>query len=127
VRSPAALAGTREVEVTHMTDVWVYQVEVEATPDLTGYDVVATDGEIGKVDEATYDEGSGWIVVDTGWWIFGKKRMIPAGAISAIDLEARKVHVRMSKDQIKSAPDDEHGRRRDRAFREDHESYYTGF
>jgi hypothetical protein len=110
-----------------MTDVWVYQVEVEATPDLTGFDVAATDGEIGKVDEATYEGGSGWIVVDTGWWIFGKKRMIPAGTISAIDLEDRKVHVRMSKDQIKSAPDYEHGRRADRAFREDHESYYTGF
>ncbi|MPY91808.1 MAG: PRC-barrel domain containing protein [Acidimicrobiia bacterium] len=110
-----------------MTDVWVYQVEVAEIPDLTGYDVVATDGEIGRVDEATYEDGSGSLVVDTGWWIFGKKRMLPAGTISSIDLGERKVQVRLSKDQIKSAPDYDVSRRHDAGFREDHESYYLGF
>ena len=33
----------------------------------------ATDGSIGKVDEATSEGGSSYIVVDTGPWIFGKK------------------------------------------------------
>lgn len=74
-------------------------------PDVTGYDVEATDGSIGKVDEATYHEASSCLVVDTGFWIFGKKRMIPAGVVQRVDPEAKKVFVNMTKDEIKSAPD----------------------
>ncbi len=74
-------------------------------PDLTGFDVEAVDGHIGKVDEATYEESSSCLVVDTGFWIFGKKRLIPAGVVQRIDPEQRKVYVNMTKDQIKSAPD----------------------
>ena len=74
-------------------------------PDVTGYDVDATDGHIGKVDEATYEAGSSCLVVDTGFWIFGKKRMIPAGVVQRIDPDDKKVYVSMTKDQIKDAPD----------------------
>ena len=44
-----------------------------------GYDVEATDGSIGKIGAATNDASSCYVVVDTGFWIFGKKRLIPAG------------------------------------------------
>src|SRR6476646_3187229 len=79
-------------------------------PDVTGFDVESLDGHVGKVDEATYDNGPGAnergvLVVDTGFWIFGKKRMLPAGMISAVDPEKRQVLVACTKDQIKSAPD----------------------
>jgi hypothetical protein len=74
-------------------------------PDVTGFDVEATDGHIGQIDEATYEDSSSCLVVDTGFWIFGKKRMIPAGVVQRIDADARKVFVNMTKDQIKSAPD----------------------
>jgi len=47
-------------------------------------------------------------------WIFGKKRLIPAGVIRRVDDEERKVHVSMTKDQIKSAPDFEMQDRDDR-------------
>jgi hypothetical protein len=42
--------------------------------------------------------------VDTGFWIFGKKRLIP-GLVSTVDHDANTVHVNMTKEQIKSAPD----------------------
>jgi hypothetical protein len=74
-------------------------------PDVSGYDVEATDGHIGKVDEATYEDSSSCLVVDTGFWIFGKKRMIPAGVVRRVDAEAKKVFVNMTKQQIKDAPD----------------------
>jgi hypothetical protein len=74
-------------------------------PDVTGYDVEATDGHIGKVDEATNEPQSSCLVVDTGFWIFGKKRMIPAGVVQRIDANEKKVFVGMTKDQIKDAPD----------------------
>ena len=70
-------------------------------PDVTGYDVEAADGHIGKVDEATDEPQSRRLVVDTGLWIFGKKRMIPAGGVQRIDPDGKKVFVGMTKDQIK--------------------------
>ena len=47
--------------------------------DLSGYHVEALDGSIGKIDEATYEVGKSFIIVDTGPWIFGRKVMLPAG------------------------------------------------
>ena len=74
-----------------------------------GYGVEALDGSIGKVDEATYDAGSAYIVVDTGPWIFGKKVMLPAGTIQRVDHEDEKILVSRTKDQIKNAPEFEEG------------------
>ncbi|HET8812946.1 MAG TPA: hypothetical protein VFM67_10140, partial [Gaiella sp.] len=56
-------------------DVWTYRdtLVVDSGIDVTGYEVEASDGSIGKIDEATFDTGSSYIVVDTGPWIFGKK------------------------------------------------------
>ena len=34
--------------------------------DFVGYDVEATDGTIGKVDESSYDASCAYLVVDTG-------------------------------------------------------------
>ena len=89
-----------------MSDMWTYQNAAWTQgQDLVGYDVEATDGSIGKIDKATYDASDAYVVVDTGFWIFGKKRLVPAGAISSVDHDARNVHIAMTKDQIKSAPD----------------------
>jgi hypothetical protein len=72
--------------------------------DIKGFDVEGTDGGIGKIDQATYDVGSSYIVVDTGPWIFGRKVVLPAGAIEMIDLDNRKVTVRLTKEQVKDSP-----------------------
>jgi len=74
-------------------------------PDVTGFDVEATDGHIGKIDEATNAPSSSCLIVDTGFWIFGKKRMIPAGVVERVDSDDKKVYVSMTKAQIKDAPD----------------------
>jgi hypothetical protein len=86
-------------------DVWIYSDESIGDVDLTGYSVEATDGGIGKVDEASYEAGAGHIVVDTGPWIFGKKVLLPAGLIARIDPESETVFVRALKDEIKDAPE----------------------
>lgn len=79
-----------------------------AGSDLTGYRVEATDGHIGKVDKHTVDVGAGYIVVDTGPWIFGRTVLLPAGTIRRIDEEARTVWVGRTKDEIKNAPEYHH-------------------
>jgi hypothetical protein len=91
-----------------MSNVYSYRSGVlgsGTTQDLSGWDVEATDGSIGKVDEATYDTSASYMVVDTGFWIFGKKRLIPAGVVERIDPADHTVFVRMTKDEIKNAPD----------------------
>ena len=89
-------------------DMWTYREGVltaDVSPrNVVGYGVEAADGSIGKVDDATYDVGSSYLVVDTGPWIFGKKVMLPAGVITTVDHEAEKIFVDRSKDEIKAAP-----------------------
>jgi hypothetical protein len=88
-------------------EIYEYRIEVVTVgrPDLTGFAVDAKDGHIGKVDEATFKDRSGCLVVDTGFWIFGKKRMIPGGVVDGIDWDERKITLAMTKDQVKQAPD----------------------
>jgi hypothetical protein len=77
----------------------------EMLPDVTGYDVEALDGSVGKIDEASFEVAAGYLVVDTGWWIFGKKRIVPVGVVTDIDDQHRQVFVRCSKDELRAAPD----------------------
>ena len=93
--------------------------------DLSGYRVEATDGEVGKVDEASHEIGSGAIIVDTGPWIFGKKVMLPVGVISRIDEDERRVWVDLTKDEIKKAPEFDESRHPDPAHRDEVGSYYS--
>ena len=109
-------------------EMWTFSV---ATPnidltnlDLTGFKVEARDGGIGKVDEATYEAGGSFIVVDTGPWIFGKKVMLPAGVIRDVDPDTETVFVNRTKDQIKNAPEFDEKRYRDQDYRNEVGSYY---
>ena len=93
--------------------------------DLSGFKVHATDGDIGKVDEASMEVGGSQIVVDTGPWIFGRKVLLPAGCIERIDLDDEKVYVDLSKDQIKDSPELSEGSDwGDPSYRESVGTYY---
>ena len=113
-----------------MSDLWTYSGDVRTTGsglNLSGYKVEATDGSIGKVDEASSDVGASYIVVDTGKWILGKKVMLPAGVINRVDPDDEKVYVTRSKDQIKNAPEFDKARYRDSAYRDELGGYYSRF
>ena len=108
-------------------DIWTYRegVDVGMSPrDVVGYDVEAKDGSIGKVDDATYDTDSSYLVVDTGPWIFGKKVMLPAGVIQSVDSDDEKIFVNRTKDEIKNAPEFDDSLIRDRPYRDRLGSYY---
>jgi hypothetical protein len=93
--------------------------------ELTGYSIAAIDGDIGRIDEATYETGASYLVVDTGPWIFGRKVLLPAGVIERIDSAEKKVYVDRTKDQIKDAPEyDELAD--DEDYRDRVGTYYSG-
>lgn len=86
-------------------DPWRYRDAAGVTDtDLAGYHVEATDGSIGRIDEASHEVNASYLVVATGPWVFGRKVMLPAGTVSHVDHDTRTVHVDRSRDQIKAAP-----------------------
>jgi hypothetical protein len=92
--------------------------------DLAGFEIEARDGSIGKVDEATNETSGSWLIVDTGPWIFGRKVMIPAGAVERIDSDTKRVSLNLTKDQIENSPEFDRDRMNDE-YRTQLGDYYT--
>jgi hypothetical protein len=105
-------------------ELWTYP-ETVGRLDLTGYDVEATDGKIGSVDETSLDVGAGYLVVDTGPWIFGKKVLIPAGLVERVDRDDEIVYVARTKDEIKRAPEFDEDAYAEANYREKIGAYYA--
>jgi hypothetical protein len=108
---------------------WAYREQdwTSTQQPLTGYSVEATDGSIGKIDEATYDVGASYVVVDTGPWIFGSKVMLPAGVIGRVDHDDETVFVSLSKDEIKNSPKFDEATYRDDDYRDSLSTYYEPY
>jgi hypothetical protein len=115
-----------------MSEIWVWSwserdkaAGERPRPDITGYAVEAVDGRIGDIDEASFDDDArGCIVIDVGFWIFGKKRMIPAGFIQDVDWDEKVVYLSCTKDQVKHAPDLDEEREHDAAHRQEVGDYF---
>jgi len=87
------------------TNIWNYRDDLIHDREIVGFDVEAVDGHIGKIDAHSFEADDSHIVVDTGFWIFDKRRLIPAGVVTAVDHDDRKVMISITKDQVKDAPD----------------------
>lgn len=109
-------------------DAWSYRQSAArgaGSGSLVGYHVHATDGDIGKIDEASDELGASRLVVDTGPWIFGRKVILPAGTVERVDDDDRKVYVDLTKEQIKSSPEwDETMTGQDDTYRDRLGDYY---
>lgn len=70
---------------------------------VVGYGVEAIDGHAGRVSESTA-RADGYLVVETGRWVFGKQVMLPARTVNHVDTGAAKVYVDQTKSQVKHAP-----------------------
>ncbi len=107
-----------------MIDTFAYPDQGWSSMDLGGFSVEATDGGIGKVDEAVHEIGSGSLVVDTGPWIFGRKVMLPAGVISRVDDREKRIWVDLTKGEIQNAPEFDESLMRDQTYRDQIGTYY---
>jgi hypothetical protein len=101
------------------TDLWKFSSDVgHERAELEGMKVEAVDGSIGKVDSVMDTPQGTALVVDTGPWIFGKKVMLPAGVVSAIDVDDECIKVARTRDEIKSAPELDDELLNDEAYQE---------
>ena len=91
--------------------------------DLAGFKVEAADGEIGKVDETSHD--AGYLIVDTGTWIFGKKVLLPAAVIDRIDRDDERVYLDRTKRDIERAPEFDENRLGDDDYRDSIGGHYA--
>ena len=105
-------------------DIWNARETSLVPSEMVGYEIEATDGSIGKVDDSTIEAGSGTIIVDTGPWIFGKTVMLPIGVVRSVDHVEEKVFVNRTKDEIKNAPEFDESLVNDETYRTRVGSYY---
>ncbi|BFU44373.1 PRC-barrel domain-containing protein [Krasilnikovia sp. MM14-A1004] len=124
-RDPALVGGYSDASVDG-EPAGDLRADEQAGVDLVGYHVEAVDGRIGSIDEATYDVGSAFLVVDTGPWIFGRKVLLPAGTVQRVDHEDRKAYVDRTKDQIKSSPEYDKDTFSTPEYRQQVGDYYVG-
>jgi len=73
---------------------------------MRGFHLLATDGEIGHVDDFLVDES--WNVrnqvVDTSNWIVGKSVLISPSKLEKVDSPYKQIKVRMSRGEIERSP-----------------------
>jgi len=76
--------------------------------EVTGYHIAASDGEIGHVDDFFIDEANWqiqYLLVDTSNWLPGRKVLISPNWIANIVWDDARVHVRATREQVKSSPE----------------------
>jgi uncharacterized protein (TIGR02271 family) len=76
--------------------------------DIKSYDVYAQgDDKVGSVHDILVDDQTGefrYFVVDTGFWIFGKKVLLPVG-LATIDSASQRIYVlNLTRDQVEALP-----------------------
>ena len=76
--------------------------------DLKGFHLVATDGEMGYVEEFYFDDerwALRYIVVNTGNWLAGRQTLISPFSVTQVDWEQRLLHVALTKSEVEHSPD----------------------
>ena len=74
---------------------------------MRGFHIVATDGEIGHVDEFLVDPATWairYLVVDTSNWIGGKSVLISPSVAGVVDSPDQEIRVNMTRAQIEQSP-----------------------
>jgi hypothetical protein len=77
------------------------------TSHLKGLVIRATDGELGTVVEFYFDDDSWairYLTVETGGWLGGRSVLISPYSIRAVDWEARRLDVTLTKEQVENSP-----------------------
>jgi len=78
------------------------------THDVSGYDIQATDGEIGHVEDFIIDDETWairYLIIDTQNWWSGKKVLVSPQWIESVSWKESKVFVNLLREAIKQSPE----------------------
>ena len=98
----------------------------KSTKDLKGNAIVATDGDIGKVDDFYFDDKSWtirYLVADTGNWLLGRKVLLSPIAVGKADFSSGRINVKLTKKQVEESPSIDS----DKPVSRQHEAYYHDY
>ncbi len=105
-------------------------LHLRSTHEVKGYDIHATDGDIGDVEDFIIDDAT-WkihfLVVDTGDWFPGKKVLISPDWIKEINWENSEVTVNASVEQVKNSPEYDASKQLSTAYESILKNYYGRF
>lgn len=75
--------------------------------DVTNYTAVAEDGEVGRLEDILFDDGSfsiRYIVVHTGDWLTGRKILVPPNELGRPDWSRGQFPISLTRKQIEEGP-----------------------
>lgn len=75
--------------------------------EIIGYDIKATNGEIGKVNDFLFDDRQWtirYLVADTGTWLIDRLVLISPYALGEPEWKSKEFSVKLTKDQVKDSP-----------------------
>ena len=107
VRDPERL-GDVGAAIDQEADASHYDTHLRSTTEVSGYGVVAQDGELGHVDDFLFDERSWtirYVVVATRNFLPGRKVVVPPGWLVSVTWSAAKVRIDHPREEIRSAPE----------------------
>jgi hypothetical protein len=81
---------------------------LHAASEVLGYDILASDGEIGHVSDFILDEDEWSVraaVAATRNWLPGKHVLVPVSRLDEVDWSEERLEVRMTREEIKKGPE----------------------
>lgn len=109
---PAAVRAARAHEFEHTkgttdADRLAAESHVRSVREVVGYNLHATDGDVGRVEDFVVDDET-WaiadLLVDTCSWLPGKKVLVAPGAVDDVDWANREVRIRLIRDEVERTP-----------------------
>lgn len=76
--------------------------------EITGYGVIAKDGEVGDISDVVVDEHDWsvrYFVVNTGSWLLGRQFLVSPEWIDSVDWASSNITFDVTKDKIKESPE----------------------
>jgi len=101
---------------------------LRAADEMKGFTIGAADGEIGKVIDLYFDDEKWtvrYLVVDTGGWLTGRQVLISPLSVVRMEWYARRIDVKLTKEQVENSPGIEADRPVSRQYEADYFAYYN--
>lgn len=102
------LAATHAAADTAIPESVARDPHLQSIGEVDGHAIRASDGDIGHVEDFLIEDGCWairYIVVDTRNWLPGRRVLVSPHWISGIDWAEKRIHVDLSRQQIKGSPE----------------------
>lgn len=102
---------------------------LRSTREVIGYHIMATDGEIGHIEDFLFDDDTWKIryaIADTSNWWDGRRVLLKPEWIQSVRWPDRKIEVNMSREKIRNSPEWDPGQPLSREYELRLHTYYGG-